>query len=226
MYLNRDKFNYFSVAEISEENWRDIVALGTMKTAKAGTMLYEQSTIINELTCIVEGTVKTVHFFDNGNEKLYEQLSVPSFIGHEALWCDDAETYYPTVIAVTDVCYSVMPIKQAEEFMIKRPDMMVSLFQCIRNVTCINRIKSVCAMPMSLLQKAAFALVFLRKAEKDAEGYVSVTHEEIAQLVGISRANVTTALAGLAESGLIDKRRGKVKILDNDRLMNLLDNPF
>ena len=53
-----------------------------------------------------------------------------------------------------------------------------------------------------------------------------MTHEELAQLIGISRANITTALAELTEQGLISKKRGKVKILDNNKLMELLDNPF
>ena len=79
---------------------------------------------------------------------------------------------------------------------------------------------------MTMLQKAAFALVFMREADKDEDGYVAVTHEELAQLIGISRANITTALAELTEQGIIRKKRGKVKILDNNKLMELLDNPF
>ena len=79
---------------------------------------------------------------------------------------------------------------------------------------------------MSVLQKAAFAIVFLREADKDEEGYTHVTHEELAQLIGISRANVTSALAELTKMGLVSKKRGRVKILDNDKLMELLDNPL
>ncbi len=225
MFINRDKFNFFSTAEMRDEHWQALIDLGTSKTVKAGTMLYEQSMLIHELTCITEGAVKIVHFFDNGNEKLYESLSAPSVLGMEALWYS-GDSFYPSVIALTDVTYTVIPLDAAQTLISRTPEMIIALFQCVRDTMCISRIRSVCSMPMSMLQKAAFALVFMREADKDAEGYVTVTHEELAQLIGISRANVTTALAELTEKGIISKKRGKVKILDNNKLMELLDNPF
>ncbi len=225
MFINRDKFNFFSTSELSDEHWQALVALGATKTVKAGTMLYEQSMMVNELTCITEGAVKIVHIFDNGNEKLYESLSAPSILGMEALWYN-GNAFYASIIALTDVSYTVIPIDVAQNFLTQNPEIMVTFFQCLRDSLCIFRLRSVCSMPMTVLQKAAFALVFMREADKDEEGYVAVTHEELAQLIGISRANITTALAELTEQGLISKKRGKVKILDNNKLMELLDNPF
>lgn len=225
MYINRDKFNQFSLAEISETNWNSMLALGTVKTFKAGAMLYEQGVEISELACITEGTVKIVHLFDNGNEKLYEQLFAPSFIGAEALWNIGGKSFYPTVIALTDVTVVEVPVETAENFISDRPDIIISLFQCVRNVLCINRIRSVCSIPMSMLQKAAFAISFMRGTDKDDEGYVTVTHEELANLIGISRANLTTALAELTERGIICKKRGKLKIVDNDALVDFLNIP-
>ncbi|MBO5975550.1 MAG: Crp/Fnr family transcriptional regulator [Oscillospiraceae bacterium] len=225
MLLNRDKFNFFATAEMRDEHWHELLALRTPKTVKAGTMLYEQSMIVHELTCISEGSVKIVHFFDNGNEKLYESLSAPTVLGMEALWCS-GDSLYASVIALTDVTYTTIPIEIAQKLISKTPEMIIALFQCIRDSMCISRIRNVCSMPMTMLQKAAFALVFMQEADKDDEGYVAVTHEELAQLIGISRANITTALAELAEEGLVSKKRGKVKILDYNKLMELLDNPF
>lgn len=225
MFLNRDKFNYLSLARADEATWEELTALGAVKTASEGSMLYEQSTEIHELTCLTEGAVKLVHFFDNGNEKLYEHLYAPAVIGYDALW-SEGKSYYPTVIAMSDVSCSVIPLEEAECFLHRHTDMVISLFQCMRSSTCVSRIRNVCSMPMSAMQKAAFAIVFMRDAEKDNDGYVSVTHEELAHLIGISRANVTTALAELTDSGIIDKKRGRIKILDYKRLMELLDNPF
>ena len=225
MFINRDKFNFFSTAEMRDEHWQALLALGTPKTVKAGTMLYEQSMIVHELTCISEGSVKIVHFFDNGNEKLYESLSAPTVLGMEALWYG-GDAFYASIIALTDVTYTSIPLESAQKLISQKPEMIIALFQCMRDSLCIFRLRSVCSMPMTMLQKAAFALVFMQEADKDNEGYVAVTHEELAQLIGISRANITTALAELTENGLISKKRGKVKILDNNKLMELLDNPF
>lgn len=225
MVINRDKFNFLAPVELADEYWDKLVAQGTHKSVKAGTMLYEQSMTINELTCITEGKVNIVHFFDNGNEKLYESLAAPSVLGMDALWLG-GDGFYPSIVAVTDVSFVTVPLETAEKMISQVPEMIIALFRCLRNSMCISRIRSVCSAPMSVLQKAAFAIVFLREAEKDEEGYTAVTHEELAQLIGISRANVTTSLAEMAKMGLIAKKRGKVKIIDNDKLMELLDNPF
>lgn len=225
MVINRDKFNFFVPAELTDKQWHELLALGTPKTVKASTMIYEQSTAMDELICITEGVVKTVYFFDNGNEKLYESLSAPAVLGAEALWRGDGGVY-PSIVAVSDVVLTSVPIESAERFLSQNAEMIIALFQCIRNSMSISRIRSAFSAPMSVLQKAAFAIVFLREAGKDEEGYTAVTHEELAQLIGISRANATTALSELAQMGLISKKRGKVKILDNNKLMELLDNPF
>ncbi len=226
MYVNRDKFNFLPPAELEERYWQELVSLGTVKTIKAGAMLFEQSHGVSELVCIVDGSAKLLHFFDDGNEKLYGQFIAPAIIGCEALWSRDAEMFFPTITALSDITVSFVPIAAAEELAEQHPNMMRAIFQCVRNDLCISRIRSVCAMPMSLLQKAAFAIVFLYNADTDDEGYVNVTHEELAQLIGISRANVTMALAELSEKNIISKKRGKIKLLDNSGLMTLLNGPF
>ncbi len=226
MFINRDKFNFLPVPEMKEEHWQTLLAMGTPKSVKAGTMLYEQSMKIHELSCIIEGSVKLVHFFDNGNERLYESLSAPAVLGTDALWFGGSTARYPSIIALTDVTFTVVPIEAAQQLMQDIPDMIIAMYRCVRNSMCISRIRSVCAAPMSLLQKAALAIAFMREADKDGEGYMTVTHEELAQLIGISRANVTMALAELVDMKLISKKRGKVKILDNDKLMEFLDDPF
>ena len=225
MVINRDKFNFLTPVELADEQWQKLIALGSPKTVKAGTLLHEQSMTVSELTCVTEGSVTIVHFFDNGNEKLCESLTAPSVLGIEALWSED-EGFYPSIVAVTDVNLVTIPLDAAEKMISAMPEMMIALFRCVRNSLCISRIRSVCSAPMSVLQKAAFAIVFLREADKDEDGYTRVTHEELAQLIGISRANVTSALAELTQMGLVGKKRGRVKILDNDKLMELLDNPL
>ena len=222
MYINRDKFNYFSPAYVDDNEWLGLAELGSIKAYHENSMVFEQSMRIHDLNCLLSGTVKIVHFFDNGNEKLCEQLTAPALIGTEALWNNGAAAYYPTVIAVSDIRLSSVTLEAAESYISERPKMIIALFQCIRNLMCIDRIRGVGSASMSLTQKAAFAIGFMQNADRDEEGYVQVTHEELAQLIGISRANVTTALTALTEKKLISKKRGRIKIIDPDALMELI----
>ena len=45
-----------------------------------------------------------------------------------------------------------------------------------------------------------------------------LTHELLAMMLGVRRASISEVLRPLQEQGLIDSRRGKIVILDRDRL--------
>jgi CRP-like cAMP-binding protein len=47
---------------------------------------------------------------------------------------------------------------------------------------------------------------------------VALTHEQIAALVGTSRETTTKTLGEFADQGLIQLRRGRITLLDTDRL--------
>jgi len=219
--VNQNKFNWFSAAELNDQYWNEFIALGSVKSYPAGTMLFTQAEAIENILCLTTGTVKILHLFSNGNEKLLEQLCAPSFLGVEALWSTPVTCYYPAVLAVTDITLISVPLKTAEEFISRRPDMIIAIFQYIRNLLCTSRMLSVTSEELTVVQKTAFSITFMRNAAKDEDGYISVTHDELAKLSGVSRANITTALARLTELKLIGKKRGKIKILDLQALREL-----
>ena len=52
---------------------------------------------------------------------------------------------------------------------------------------------------------------------------IRLTHEQIADLVGTTRATTTKLLGNLREAGLVRLRRGAVVVLDRDRLQAVAD---
>lgn len=50
------------------------------------------------------------------------------------------------------------------------------------------------------------------------ENVLEVTHDEIARYIGSAREVVTKGLKYLAEQGLIELKRGKIVIVDHERL--------
>jgi CRP/FNR family cyclic AMP-dependent transcriptional regulator len=56
--------------------------------------------------------------------------------------------------------------------------------------------------------------------KKDADGQIEIplTHEELAGLAGSTRATVTAVLGEVQKRGLIELRRGKIRILDLEEL--------
>ena len=50
---------------------------------------------------------------------------------------------------------------------------------------------------------------------------IAMTHEEIARLIGSAREVVSKVLKYLAEEGIVELRRGKVRILAKEKLRNI-----
>jgi CRP-like cAMP-binding protein len=58
----------------------------------------------------------------------------------------------------------------------------------------------------------------LMAADRLDNGYLPITHEFLAMMMGTRRAGVTVALAALASKGLVSPGRGKIAILDRVKL--------
>ena len=62
---------------------------------------------------------------------------------------------------------------------------------------------------------------YLINHEKDEDGAIRCTHEEIGQAVGSSRVTVSRTLSNLAKSGIIKTGYGTVCIMDPERMNKL-----
>ena len=57
--------------------------------------------------------------------------------------------------------------------------------------------------------------------ENQADGYVKMTHEEIATAVGVSRVTVSKTLSRFAKKSLISTHYGEIQLLDVEGLENV-----
>lgn len=60
-------------------------------------------------------------------------------------------------------------------------------------------------------------------AERTHSQQLSLTHDQLAHMLGVRRVSITLAAAKLKEQGILDYKRGSIDILDMDRLLKLAD---
>ncbi len=75
-----------------------------------------------------------------------------------------------------------------------------------------DRLEQLLAGPLDL------QLATLLSHAVDADGTVAVSQELLARLLGVRRTSVTRSLANLQRQGLIEKRYGRIDVLDRERL--------
>jgi CRP-like cAMP-binding protein len=66
------------------------------------------------------------------------------------------------------------------------------------------------------------SLADLCPPEDDAGCGIALTQQDLASLTGTSRATVNRILGQLAEQGVLEVRRGRIRVLDRDRMLMLL----
>jgi CRP/FNR family transcriptional regulator len=204
MNVNYDRFNYFSPISIDETVWQEMLGLGYPKSFAEGTQLFAQNQPVSNLIFLTKGIVKTVHIYPNGNERLFEILEAPSIIGHEALFFSDM-VLNPNIIALPPIETTIIPLDKAETLILSKPEVLVNFYKILRNSLFLSRIQSAGVMYMSLLQRTAFALQLMCFSKTDERGFFTITHQDLANFIGISRANVTICLTQLANMNLIEK---------------------
>lgn len=62
-------------------------------------------------------------------------------------------------------------------------------------------------------------LADLCRTDAGGSGGIALTQQDLASLTGTSRATVNRVLSQLAEDGAIEMRRGRIRVLDRDRML-------
>ncbi len=80
---------------------------------------------------------------------------------------------------------------------------------------------------LSVLQRLAAWLLHMQESHSDRSGLVTIalTHERIAQLVGVSRESITRALSNLRKRGVLEVRGIHFHVRDSNYLRSLVDTP-
>jgi CRP/FNR family transcriptional regulator len=222
MLLNNNLFNKYPPAEISAGAWNLLTEDRAPRSYAKKTQMLIEHQQVDRLLCIVKGRIKAYTILPSGNEKIFEILEAPSIIGYQALYSAGNEAQYPYISMLEDTDIISVPIPAAEALIDDCSELLRAIFITIKNILNLTRIQSIWNQNLSFVQRTAYALLLTEYTSKDADGFFSITHEDIAGFVGISRSNVTSALNMLYSKNCIDKKFGKIKVLDKDALERLV----
>ena len=215
-YLNTSLFNRFPPVEISEDLWSRLQGDRASRQFMKKAFLTEQAQPIEHMIIVKQGCIKAMFMSADGNEFIFEILEAPAVFGYQALFSDVTEQWYPTLQALTKVEAVFVPIREVEQLVDEDPGLLKCFYKCLLGNVVISSTLSFWSQRLNMLQKVAFALSLTGNIPKDKEGYVRITHENLANFIGITRGNVTLSLSRLYEMGLIDKKHGKIKIKEQE----------
>lgn len=169
-----------------------------------------------------KGRVKAMVLSAEGREIIFEILIAPAVFGYQALFCDDSLQWYPNLQALSDSEAVFVPIGEAESLIDRHPQLLKCFYKCLRNNVSVSSSLSLWSQRLNLLQKVALALNLTGNIPRDENEFFRITHENMANFLGVTRENVTVSLNRLSEMGLVEKKPGKIRISDEEAFRSFI----
>jgi CRP/FNR family transcriptional regulator len=205
----------------------EINAIKICSTIKKGETIFREGSYASGVFCINTGKIKLSMFGDEGKEQIVRMAKPGDIIGYKALLSGDRYSATASALEDCNVCF----IPREIFLLILQKDASLS-FEMMKLLS--NELKKAEEKITHLAQKpvrerVAETILFLKETYGvDAENNVNVTlsREEIANLVGTATETAIRLLSEFNKDHIIELSGKKIKILNLNKLVktaNLYD---
>ena len=167
------------------------------------------------LYVIYTGRVKVVMLYPDGREKTLAIFREGETLGEVTLY--GSELRSATVETLETTTFLVISRESFQSLLMNMPRLCVEVIELLsKRLRRANRHIEELTF-LNARSRVICALIYLaeehgRKKGQEVQIAFSLTHAELAKLVGVSRETVTKVLIELQDKKMIDVRRGKIKI--------------
>jgi len=188
-----------------------ITKLIIKKIKKSETILYEEDTS-EFMYIILFGKVKAVRMTEDGKEIILAVHQAGEFFGEMSLI--DGKTTPASVIATEDSLIAIIAKNDFYSILSAHNKVMISLLKifCTRLRKCWDTIQLLNFNNASQRTKMLFLMLSDEYGEKSSEGVtlnIKLTHQDIAEMTGMTRESVTRILDKWKNSGEITIQKNK-----------------
>lgn len=202
----------------SSEMHKDMQALlesfGIVRKFPKDSIIYRQGDIADSFCYLKKGRVKVFMTSIDGAEKTLNTASHGEILGEGAFF--DKKPRVSSARALTSSELIMIDKEKLTELIAKHPKLAFELLEILA-----NRIRLLSTQLDSMTFMQADARIAQLLLESEADGKVQLTHEEIANAVGVSRVTVSKTLGVFAKDGIIATEYRGVVIKDKDKLSEL-----
>ncbi|MEO6901854.1 MAG: response regulator [Bacteroidia bacterium] len=212
-FLNEVK-NIDSLKKLSED--RNVVKY------KKKADIYKEGNYPKGIYFISKGKIKTYKSSDLGKELITELHKEGDFFGYIALLQD--ETYTSSASALEDSEIYMIPKEDFFSLLYKNAEVSKKFIEMLSKDARENEIHLVQLAYNSVRKRVAEALLKLSdkyKKEEEQKFSISITREDLANIVGTATETVIRTLSDFKEDKLIEIANGKITILNYDKLAKL-----
>lgn len=198
---------------------------GYLKEYRRGEIIFFENDSEKKLYLLVDGQVKLSMLSSEGREKVMTILQAGDIFGEISLF--DHDPHPLTAEVLEKARLMILDWNDLEEIIMKQPRLALKIIEALSKKT-----RLLASQVRDLVfhdAKGRLANLLIRFAEdfgQKVDGGIMIeiilTHQEIANLLGVSRVTVTKTLNKLIDEGVIKIKERKIHILDNEQLNALV----
>jgi CRP/FNR family transcriptional regulator len=185
-----------------------------------GQVLFLQDTKPHGLYCVKKGKVKVFRRGSEGKEQIVRLAHDADVVGYRALVSDENYQCGAAALEETTLCY--VPKRALDQLMGTNISIYKKMIGLLANDLKNAELKISDLAQKPVRERVAETLIMLKqKYGVDEDGYtlnVSLTREEMANLVGTATESLIRILSDFRKEGFIEIEHKKIKIIDFDHL--------
>ncbi len=200
-----DIFKQLHTAELSE-----LEHITTMTTCPPGRILYRPGDTGTTLFLLNMGSVQLYHLSTDGRKLITATLSVGAYFGALPLTGQHTQTSFAEAIESSQI--GVIPGHDLEHLLTRRPMITLTLLKMLgqRLVQCEAQLVDTAFKSTSA--RLAALLLQLARQQGNRSVVEGLSHEELAERLGVYRETVSTALREMKDAGAITLGRKHITI--------------
>ncbi len=208
-------------AGMSERDMDELVNAITIKEYHRGQVLYDQGDPRNNFYLIISGIVKSLHYDENGDEKLYFYIKEGKTFPFIGLF--SGENYSYSAETMSEVKLAIMPMQLFEKLLKKNPDMMISVIKEMGRIINTTEIQLRKMVTTSAKKRVESAIEFLGEqiGEKQPDGTILIPYPttliELSKISGTTRETTSQMVSELVKDQKILYGKKYFRILTDNK---------
>ena len=207
--------------DLSEEDLNTLNLSKGCNTFKKGQVIFNEGSFAHGIFCMNSGKVKIAQAGDEGKEQIVRFAKDGDILGYQTLLSGDKYSCSATAIDDASICF--IPKNTFFNLIAKNANLSMEIMKLLAHdlEKAEHKITDLAQKPVR--ERMAEALLFLKETygyENDnATINVSLSREEIANMVGTARETATRLLSEFKDDNIVELVGKKIKILNNQKLV-------
>ncbi len=197
-----------------------VVTRSTVRTsAPKGKMMYMPGETGEVLFLLCEGSVHLYCLSSEGRKFIVQTIGPMTFFGEMPLVGQSMHDLYAEVAEDSTIC--VMSQAEVEKLILWKPQVAIRMLEEIgQRVHDLEKRLGDSALKGT---RARIALLLLKLSNYGAQPIKGMSHQDLADMIGVYRETVTIRLDQLRDEGIIDINRREISIVNLQRLRQVAE---